>query len=105
MFVGAAAEAILGRHISELIGDENTWRLLELPLEPSNPELLKPWFFSIKSRSGDVLRVECFPHKYGGHIILEFVEPEPNPTAVWEDEMMPCRRISSSGTTVQWCHT
>ncbi|MEO1107802.1 MAG: ATP-binding protein [Pseudomonadota bacterium] len=87
-FVGVAAEAILGAHISDLIGDENTRQLLELPLEPSKPQLFRPWFFSIESRSGDTLSVECFPHKYGGHIILEFVEPEPNPTAVWEDEIL-----------------
>ena len=87
-FIGAAAEDILGKHIAELIGDENTRQLLELPLEPSNPELLRPWFTSLENGSDDPLRVECFPHRYGGFIILEFVEPEPSPTSVWEDEVL-----------------
>ncbi|AZQ65930.1 hypothetical protein EF888_01575 [Silicimonas algicola] len=87
-FVGSPPEAILGKNIAQLIGEENTSQLPDFPLEPSMPDLLKPWFFSFDGRDGTPIKVECLPHRNRDHIILEFLEPEPGPAPVWEDEYL-----------------
>jgi two-component system, chemotaxis family, sensor kinase Cph1 len=87
-FVGLPPEALLGRPISDLLGAENVAQLLNLSLEPSTPELLKPWFIKIADAGGAVINLECLPHRNDGHIILEFMRPELNPAPLWEDELL-----------------
>ncbi|MGB3244936.1 MAG: ATP-binding protein [Sulfitobacter sp.] len=87
-FLGYDADAILGKHLEFVIGAQNVAALPTLPLEPPEPELFKPWFFSFSGPDGTSINVECLPHRNNGHIILEFVLPEQTPAAVWEDEML-----------------
>ncbi|MAY45506.1 MAG: hypothetical protein CML65_09665, partial [Rhodobacteraceae bacterium] len=70
------------------IGDDNAARLPRLPLEPSTPELLKPWFITFTGPDGARTQAECLPHRNNSHIILEFVHHEPVPAPVWEDEYL-----------------
>ena len=87
-FVGAPPEVVLGMSLAELIGEANASRLSAFPLQPSTPELLRPWFFGFETAAGNALRVECLPHRNHDHIILEFLHPEPAPAPVWEDEIL-----------------
>lgn len=87
-FTGVAPEAILGAPIARVIGSENAAQLAALPLDPSMPELLRPWFLRLPSREGSPVDAECLPHRNGRHIILEFLAPEEAPGAIWEDEYL-----------------
>lgn len=87
-FVGTPCEQILGKPLADLIGPSNIEALLDLPLDPSSPELLKPWFPSFVQPNGQTLNAECLPHRNNGHIILEFLQPEPTPAPIWEDELL-----------------
>ncbi|WP_299849892.1 ATP-binding protein [uncultured Roseovarius sp.] len=87
-FVGSPPEALLGQKLGKLIGRENASALLKFPLEPSTPELLRPWFISFEGLDGKRIKAECLPHRNDGHIILEFLEPEPIPAPIWEDELL-----------------
>lgn len=87
-FLGSEPEKILGKNLAHLIGAENSARLIELPLIPSTPEVLKPWFMSFPGQDGKTIRTECFAHRNNNHIILEFLQPEPAPAPVWEDELL-----------------
>lgn len=86
-FVGFTPEMILGKPLSYLIGEENSARAQQMSLEPSTPELLKPWFISFERPNGTTINAECLPHGNDGHVIFEFFEPEPTPAPVWEDEL------------------
>lgn len=88
IFVGYEPRALLGKPLHQLLGEENVQRLLALPLEPSQPELLKPWFIDVCSAKGESLSLECLPHRNNGHIILEFLPREVQPASVWEDEIL-----------------
>ncbi len=87
-FVGAGPDVVLGMTLADLIGEANSSRLSVFPLEPSTPELLRPWFFGFDSVDGQPIRVECLPHRNNNHIILEFLHPEAAPAPVWEDEIL-----------------
>ena len=87
-FLGYAPEAILGRPLARVIGDDNVAQLRGLPLEPSTPDLLKPWFIGFPGPDGARIAAECLAHRTGGHIILEFLRPDENPASVWEDEYL-----------------
>lgn len=87
-FLGYAPEEILGRKLAEVIGKTNANQIPGIPLEPSIPELLKPWFISFTGPDNTKIKAECLPHRNGGHIILEFMHPEPTPAPVWEDELL-----------------
>ncbi|WP_306116513.1 MULTISPECIES: ATP-binding protein [unclassified Roseovarius] len=93
-FLGAAPEEILGKKIGDVIGEENVAKLLTLPLDPSSPELLKPWFLKFSGADGRIIHAECLPHRNDGHIILEFLSPEPAPASIWEDELLRREIIS-----------
>ncbi len=86
-FVGFAPEEILGKPLSFLIGEDNSKRAQKMSLQPSTPELLKPWFISFKRPDGTTINAECLPHGNDGHLIFEFFDPEPTPATVWEDEL------------------
>ncbi|WP_371227445.1 ATP-binding protein [Roseovarius sp. 2305UL8-3] len=88
-FLGAPPEALFGQKLSALIGEKNVSDLLEFPLFPSAPELLRPWFIDFKGGpNGEQISAECLPHRNDGHIILEFMQPEPDPAPVWKDEIL-----------------
>lgn len=87
-FVGAAPDVILGQPLSFLINDFNAAQLPRFPLEPTAPELLKPWFIEFVSPEDVIIKAECLPHRYKGHVILEFVTPQHAPATVWEDELL-----------------
>lgn len=93
-FLGAAPEEILGKKIGDLIGEDNVSQLLGLALDPSSPELLKPWFLSFAGAGGQTIHTECLPHRNDGHVILEFLRPEPAPASIWEDEILRREIIS-----------
>jgi len=87
-FLGWAPQEILGKKIAQIIGDDNAALLEGLPLEPSMPELLKPWFISVPGPDGVPINVECLPHRNDGCIILEFLRSEPTPASIWEEEYL-----------------
>ena len=87
-FVGFAPDAILGKDIASVIGEDNAAVLSDLPLDPSTPELLKPWLISIRGPDDARIDVECLPHRNNGYVILEFLHTEPSPAPVWEDEYL-----------------
>lgn len=93
-FLGAAPEDILGKTIGDVIGEENVLQLSRLPLDPSSPELLKPWFLNFSGPDGQTVHAECLPHRNDGHVILEFLHPEPTPESIWEDELLRREIIS-----------
>ena len=67
-FLGYSSDAILGKKLEFLIGAENVAALPSLPVNPTTPELLKPWFFSFTGPDGTSIDVECLPHRQNGHI-------------------------------------
>jgi chemotaxis family two-component system sensor kinase Cph1 len=87
-FLSAEPEEILGKRLSNLIGEENTKYLSDLPVNPSSPEVLKPWFMSFSGADGKLIQSECLAHRNKDHLILEFLQPEPAPAPVWEDELL-----------------
>ncbi len=87
-FLGAPPEEILGKTLAEVMGQDAASQLPETQLDPSMPDLLKPWFISFPGPDGSVIKAECLPHRNNGFVILEFVEPEDAPVAVWEDEIL-----------------
>lgn len=87
-FIGAGPNDILGRGLAGVIGTDNAQQLHNIPIEPSLPDLLKPWFFSFRGLDGTTIDTECLPHCVDGYIVLEFLHPEKAPVAVWEDELL-----------------
>lgn len=87
-YVGALAKDILGKPLGDLIGADNLAELASLALDPLTPELLRPWFISFAKSDGQMINAECLPHRQGAHLILEFLQPEPQKYPVWEDELL-----------------
>ncbi|MGY6710530.1 MAG: ATP-binding protein [Rhizobiaceae bacterium] len=87
------AEACIGRPLATILGAENAAALQARALVPLKPDLLKPWFLSVKAQGGE-RRLECFPHLHDGRIILEFVPFEEGPALVWEEDLLRQRIIS-----------
>lgn len=92
-FLGHAPEALLGRPIGDLLGPALAAELPARALEPKRPDLIRPWFVHVDRPDG-AGRLECFPHRYGGSIILEFVRPEDGPDRVWEEDALRQRVIT-----------
>lgn len=93
-YLGRAADTLLGCTLAELLGPEAVARLSERALEPLQPELIRPWFPSITGEDGRIRRLECFPHRHAGRIVLEFVPFEEGPALVWEEDLLRQRIIS-----------
>ncbi len=87
-FVGYGPDDLLGKPLAHLVGKENAASLPDLQLKPTMPELLKPWFISFSGPDGKTIHAECLPHTNNGYIILEFMQPEPTPASIWEDELL-----------------
>ncbi|NMG41859.1 GAF domain-containing protein [Chelativorans sp. ZYF759] len=92
-YLGLKAEAAIGRPLSALLGEENIDALLSRPLDALKPDLIKPWFLSLEVE-GKTRRLECFPHRHQGSLILEFVAFEEGPALVWEEDLLRQRIIS-----------
>ncbi|MGE0857580.1 MAG: ATP-binding protein [Gammaproteobacteria bacterium] len=93
-FTGLDARAALGRTLEEVLGADHCATLFARPLTPSHPELIKPWFATLRGNDGLERRVECYPHVHDDHLLLEFVREEPRPAAVWEQDLVRQRIIA-----------
>lgn len=92
--IGWPYDRLLGSSISDVIGADNTRDLLDMPLDPPAPNLLRPWIIAFDTASGQRKRFECLPHRYGGQIILEFQDAEPSVASVWEEELLRQRILT-----------
>lgn len=77
--LGQPAECVLGAVAGELAG--------RVP-EPTRPEMLRPWFFDAGLADGTARPLECNGHRHAGHYILEFIDPDPAPGDVWEQDRL-----------------
>lgn len=93
-YFGHDCAALLGQPLSALLGEDNCAQLLRQNLQPSTPDLLKPWFVALTKPDGTRVDFECFAHRHEGRIILEFVTLEAGPAAVWEEDLLRQRIIS-----------
>lgn len=88
-FLGVAADAVLGRPLGEALGEANVAALAGRAVEPLQPELIRPWFLDVNGR-----RLECFPHRHGVSLILEFVPFEDGPAPLWEEDLLRQRIVA-----------
>ncbi len=84
---------ILGQPLSSLLGDANCRDLLQRKLEPTMPDLLRPWFLTVTAADGGTHDLECYPHTHEAWIILEFVPLERAPAGMWETDLLRQRII------------
>lgn len=101
-FASANTDAMFGRPCSDILGKKLAWLLgqqscddLEArELQPTMPDLLRPWFLQAPHPAGTVVHLECYPHRHDGRIILEFVDPQDGPAVMWEEDLVRQRIIS-----------
>lgn len=86
--------SIVGAKLASLLGPGNVEALGRRNLQPTMPDLLRPWFLTVDAPDGDRLDLECYPHAYDGWIILEFVPTEKAPAVMWETDLVRQRIIS-----------
>lgn len=84
----------LGQPLADIIGEAACQDLLQCQLEPRAPHLLRPWFFSPPSGSGNLQRIECLPHKHGGKIIIEMLQMDEGHADVWQQDLLRQNIIS-----------
>ena len=92
--LGWSAEALLGQSLVDLLGEDAAADLLARDLAPLHPELLRPHFLDVRRPGGGVARLECFPHRHDGRLLLEFVPDEARPVNLWEEDLIRQRIIS-----------
>ena len=93
-YVGWSCAELLGKPLVALLGDGNLAELLARPLQPTAPDLLRPWFVMVPRPDGTAADLECFPHVSEGRIILEFVLRQDGPAIMWEEDRLRQRIIS-----------
>jgi chemotaxis family two-component system sensor kinase Cph1 len=101
-FASTNTGSMLGRDFRDLLGcglevlldASQISELMARPLLPSMPDLLRPWFLRLRGTDGRPVDLECYPHRHGGRIILEFVGREEGPAAMWEEDALRQRIIS-----------
>jgi chemotaxis family two-component system sensor kinase Cph1 len=86
--------AILGQPLASLLGEGNCDELRQRKLDPTMPDLLRPWFLTTLSADGTAHDLECYPHRQGEWIILEFVPLEKAPAGMWETDLLRQRIIA-----------
>ncbi len=91
---GCACSELLGSPLSVILGEDQCADLLGRSLKPSMPDLLRPWFVSVTVRDRQPVKLECYPHRHEGRIILEFVELQDGPAVLWEEDLVRQRIIS-----------
>lgn len=92
-FLGYVPAELLAKPLSTLLGEAQAAELDARARPPLVPDLLKPWFLDVLASDG-VRRLECFPHRHDGRIVLEFVPFHPGPASVWEEDLLRQRIIS-----------
>ncbi len=80
--------SLLGTALPDLLGNDQFSELLTLPLEPSTPELFRPWFVTLNTGADGAVELECLPHRYADHFILELLRPENSPSEIWEQDKL-----------------
>jgi chemotaxis family two-component system sensor kinase Cph1 len=93
-FFGRTCQSLLGQPLAFLLGEARCAEFLSRRLTPMVPEVLRPWFVRIPRPDGREADLECFPHRQGDHITLEFVLREDGPAALWEEDLIRQRIIS-----------
>ncbi len=91
---GHACGELLGRPLAALLGEANCEALRARNLQPTAPDLLRPWFLTLEKPCGAAADLECYPHVHDGWLILEFVPVETNSAVMWETELVRQRIIS-----------
>ncbi|MCF1502660.1 ATP-binding protein [Afifella sp. H1R] len=94
IYFGRDYPSLLGLPLAELLGADGCEALLARRLAPTVPDLLRPALLQIRSADGEPVELECFPHRCGDWLVLEFVRPESRLGSVWEDEVLRQRVIS-----------
>ncbi|MCX7304240.1 MAG: ATP-binding protein [Hyphomicrobiales bacterium] len=92
--LGRSCSDLLGRPLADLLGDEPCRTLLARRLQPTMPDLLRPWFLSIQHPDRGTVDLECYPHRHDGWIILEFVDLQGGLAVMWEEDLIRQRIIS-----------
>ena len=92
--LGHSCNDLLGQRLAWLLGESNCEALLSRNLQPTMPDLLRPWFLAVEKPGGELARLECYPHQHQGWIILEFVPIQTRPADVWETDLVRQRIIS-----------
>lgn len=93
-YLGWRCADLLGKPLAALLGDARVAELLARPLQPTAPDLLRPWFVIVRRPDGADADLECFPHLHEGQIILEFVHRQDGPAIMWEEDRLRQRIIS-----------
>jgi len=93
-FLGMPAERLLGAALGDVLGPHNAAALLERPLDPLEPDLLKPWFVRVEPQDAAPRTLECLPHRHDGQIVLEFLERETGTAELWDEDGLRQRIIS-----------
>jgi len=91
---GYSCADLLGKPLAMVLGEENCAALCARSLQPTMPDLLRPWFLSTRKPDGGIVELECYPHAHDGRIILEFVAIQRSPAAMWETDLLRQRFIS-----------
>jgi chemotaxis family two-component system sensor kinase Cph1 len=91
---GQPCPNLLGKPLAWLLGEANAAELRARSLQPTMPDLLRPWFLTVGTHGAPATDLECYPHAYNGRIILEFVPINRSPAVVWETDLVRQRIIS-----------
>jgi len=92
--LGYSHAEVLGKSLAAILGDANCAELRARSLQPTMPDLLRPWFLSARKPDGSLVELECYPHAHDGRIVLEFVSMQRSPAAMWETDLLRQRFIS-----------
>jgi chemotaxis family two-component system sensor kinase Cph1 len=91
--LGRSPAELLATPLSGLFGPLQATEIDARAQPPLMPELLRPWFVDIDTPGGP-RRLECFPHRHDGRIVLEFVPFDAGPALVWEEDLLRQRIIA-----------
>lgn len=92
--LGYSHPELLGKSLTAILGEANCAELRDRSLQPTMPDLLRPWFLSARKPDGAIVELECYPHAHDGRIVLEFVPIHRAPAAMWETDLLRQRFIS-----------
>ena len=93
-YLGKPAQRLIGQPLASLIGEAGVESLLRHALDPNPPAVLQPWFVELAGPEGKPVRHECLPHRHGGAIVIEFLQPDEGPAEVWQQGGLRQRIVS-----------
>lgn len=93
-FWGGAADQLLGRSLSEIIGFEKLEELLAQNLSPAQPDHLRPWSIGHSNDSSPSSQTEFYAHRHNGHIVLEVISAEVDSDLLWDEDKLRQRIIT-----------